>query len=190
MNDYEKIINFVLKKMNLTHRHDELFDIGLIAFTNGINTFDESKGYQYMSYLYDCIKNAIMKQLDYEKRKRRKANVVSLNTLISDNTELQDMLGYEYDYEQNSYIIEMINIINKRIDDLTDNQQLIIKHLYGLDGYKELSAQEIAKKYKFSRNYVYLVKKRVINILRNALYQYKSYDNKYDNQDKKHINSI
>lgn len=181
--DYEKIINFVIKKMKLGYRHDEIFDIGMIGFVNGLNTFDESKGYTIVTYLYRCIKNEICKYLYLQNMPKRTGEVISYNTMISEDTELLEVLGYDIDYEQNYYVNEMLKEIFNRLSKLTKKQQLIFNHLYGLNGYKEMSARQIEDKYGFSRQSIHQIKKRVLNQLRFILQKYQNEERKYDKED-------
>ena len=174
--DYEKIINFTINKMRLGYRRNELFDIGMVGFVRGINTFDETKGYQYMSYLYDCIKNEIGHYLQYENRKKRCFETISLNTIIKGDTELQDLLGYQTNYLEDNYVDELMETINDRISFMTKKEQLVFNHLYGLNGYDELTTGEITEKYGFSRQSIYQIKKRTLNKLRNILYKYQKSD--------------
>lgn len=176
--DYDKIINFTINKMKLGYRRDELFDIGMIGFVQGINTYDETKGYQYISYLYDCIKNEILHHLLYESRKKRNFETVSLNTMISDDTELQDLLGYETDYSEDNYKDELIQTINDRMSFMTTKEQLVFNHLYGLNGYDELTSKQITEKYGFSRQSIYQIKRITLNKLRHALHDFQNEDNK------------
>lgn len=177
--DYKKIISFVINDMNLNYRKDELFDVGMIGFVNGINNYDETKGFKYMTFLYDCIKNEILRYLQYEKRVKRDGEVISLNTIINGNTELQDLIGYETDYEQNAYIDEMIMVIEKRSEDFTEKQKIVFNHLFGFNGCKQLTAKEITEKYGLSRQSVYQIKKAIINILRHTLQNYRNRDGIY-----------
>lgn len=172
--DYDKIINYVIKKMKLGYRHDEIFDIGMIGFVNGLNNFDESKGYTIVNYLYHCIKNEICKYLHLESMPKRTAEVISYNTMISEDTELLEILGYDIDYEQNLYIDDMLKEISNRLRELTKKQRLIFNHLYGLNGYDQMTSREIQDKYGFSRSSICLIKKRTLNKLKFILQKYQS----------------
>ena len=178
--DYDKIIKFVLKDMKLSYRYDELFDIGMIGFVNGINNYDETRGIKYITFLYDCIRYEIIHYLEYEKSKKRYFETISLNTKIGDTTELQDLLGYQTDYEQNAYMDELMAVIEKRSEDFTEKQKIIFNHLFGLNGYQELTAKEITKKYGFSRQSIYQMKDIVIKKLKNALHDYQNKDGLYE----------
>ncbi len=180
--DYEKIINFTINKMKLGYRRDELFDIGMIGFVQGINTFDETKGYQYISYLYDCIKNEIAHHLQYESRKKRNFETISLNTIINGDTELQDLLGYETDYSEDNYMNELMDVINDRMSFMTRKEQLVFNHLYGINGYDEMTPKEITEKYGFSRQSIYQIKKITLNKLRYILHRYQNEKTTYHNK--------
>ena len=177
--DFDKIIRYVLKDMKLSYRYDELYDVGLIGFVNGINNYDESKGYKYITFLYDCIKYEIIHYLQYEKRQKRYGETISLNTIIKGNTELQDLLGYQTDYEQNAYIDELIMLIEKRSEDFTDKQKIIFNHLFGFNGYKEMTPKEITEKYGFSRQSIHQMKDKILRILKNTLQKYQNNEGLY-----------
>lgn len=181
--DYDKIVKYVIKDMKLGYKFDELFDVGVIGFVRGINAYDENKGFTYITFLYDCIKYEITHYLQYESSKKRKGEIVSLSSLISDDTELQDLIGYETDYSQDSYINEMLMIIKKRSVDFTKKQKIIFNHLYGLNGYQEMTVKEIGEKYGLSRQNINQIKKQIINKLRFVLMKYQNEEGKYS---KKH----
>lgn len=167
--DYKKIINFVLKKMNLSYRHDELFDLGMIGFVKGVNSYDKSRG-TYMTYLYDCIRNEIIRQIDYENRPKRQIEIVSYNTMISEDTELIDLLGYDIDYSEQVYFDELIKkILIFSSEHLTERQEEIFKYIYGIEGYPKLSFEEIAKIYKTSRQAIWDSHTRILNKLKKHL---------------------
>ena len=181
--DYEKIINYVIKQMKLGYRHDEIFDVGMIGFVNGLNNFDESKGYTIVNYLCHCIRNEICKYLYLQSMPKRTAEVISYNTMISEDTELLEVLGCDIDYDQNLYIDDMLKEISNRLRELTKKQRLVFNHLYGLNGCKQMTSREIQDKYGFSRSSVCLIKKRTLNKLRFILQKYQNEERKYDKED-------
>lgn len=175
--DYEKIINYVLKSMGLSYRRDELFDVGMIGFVNGINSYDETKGFTYMTYLYDCIKNEILHYLKYENRKRRIVETISLNTEINYNTELLDFIPSYEKYDEILYLDELLYVINRRLSFLSERDETIFKHLYGIDGYKELTTEELQEKFKTSKQNIQRIKMKILRMLRYEMLSkyYKTY---------------
>lgn len=186
--DYEKIINHIIKKMRLGYRHDEFFDVGMIGFMNGINTFDETRGAKLLTYVYECVKNEIMKQLKYENCVSRTAEVISLNVLVSkdEETELGDLIGYKEEYEKNLYKSELYRIIDCRISFMTEKQRDILYHFYGLAGCKKMSIDELAQKYNTSRQNINDIKRRLINQLKYVTRDfYQNYrEGLYDKEDR------
>lgn len=182
--DYDKIVNFVIKSMHLGYRYDEIFDAGLIGFVNGLNNYDESKKIKYSTYLYECIKNEILRYINHDKRKKGEVEIVSLNTTINDDIELQDMIGYDIDYDQNYYVNQLIEIISDSMRDLTKKQYLVFSHLYGLNGFKEMTATEINNTYGFSKQNIHQIKDKVLNKLRYVLRHYRNEEGLYDKKNR------
>jgi RNA polymerase sporulation-specific sigma factor len=186
--DYEKIINGILKKMNLKYHRDELFDIGMIGFVKGLNTYNDNKGTKISTYLYKCVKNEIMKQLKYENCVSRTADVVSLNVLVGkdEETELGDLIGYKEEYEKNLYKSELYRIIDCRISFMSEKQRDILYHFYGLEGCKKMSIDELAQKYNTTKQNINGIKRRLINqlkyITRDFYQNYK--EGLYDKEDR------
>ena len=169
--DYEKIVKFVIKDMKLGHRFDELYDIGIIGFVNGINNYDESKGYQYITFLYDCIKNEIVHFLEYEKRVKRDAVVISLNTIVND-IELGDLIPTFQDYDRQLYLEEISKLIDRRLAMLKPRDERIFKHIFGIGGYEKLNCVQLESKFKMSRQNVQRIKVRVLKMLRHEIKDY------------------
>lgn len=182
--DYDKIINFVIKSMHLGYRYDEIFDAGLIGFVNGLNSYDESKKIKYSTYLYECIKNEILRYINHDKRKKGEVEIVSLNTTINDDIELQDMIGYDIDYDQNYYVNQLIEIISDSMKELTKKQYLVFSHLYGLNGFKEMTVTEINHMYGFSKQNIHQIKDKVLNKLRYVLRHYRNEEGLYDKKNR------
>lgn len=169
--EHEKLINFVINKLNLQRKRDELLDIGMIGFTRGLNSYDETKG-KYSTFLYECIKNEILRYLDYEKRKGRDTEIISYNVNIKDskNTQLLDMLGYDVKYDDDIYFNEIIQkIMIELAENFTIRQEEIFKYIYGIDGFPKLSYVEIAKIYHTSKQSIYDTHTRVLKRLRGKL---------------------
>lgn len=173
INDYKKLILFVIKDMRLTRKIDELFDIGMVGFVRGINTYDKTMNIKYSTYLYTCIKNEIMHHLAYEKReKRAKYKSISLNTLIDSKTELQDLIGYEVDYFKDYCDRESIEVLKYQIENLPYTEQLILNHLFGLNGYKMMNSNELSKYYGINRKAIRNIKERFLRKAKRKLNEY------------------
>lgn len=169
--------------MGLGYKFDDLYDIGIIGFVRGINSYDETKNSKLTTYLYECIKNEILKHLEKENKKNE---TLSLNTNIGDNTELIDIIPSYEKYDEKLYLDEMLWAINRRLSFLKERDEIIFKHLYGLDGYKVLSYQEICKKYNMTKQNITRIRKKVINILKYSTKDYyKTYQELLSSENKR-----
>lgn len=174
-----KLVKYVINKEHLVFRYDDIFDLGLIGLMNGINTFDKTKGFKLSTYLYKCIKNEIDNQLRSETCLKRNFETVSLNTIINeDGTELGEMLGYEYDYQDKLISDEIMIKITRRLSEISRKNEEIFYHYLGINGYKKLSQVEIARKYKLSHQRVQGIIRKTKSILR---YELREYWREYEN---------
>ena len=57
----EKLIYLAIKRVGLIKKDKEVYDIGLIGITKGINTYDKNMGYKETTYLYKCIYNELVR---------------------------------------------------------------------------------------------------------------------------------
>lgn len=169
------MIYHVLKKMHLLYRKDDLFDAGLIGLTDAINNFDENKGVKLSTFMYQCIKNRIGHVIVNENTQKRQAEIISLNTIIGDDgeNELQDLIGYDPNYDEEIINKDMFEKINKRLSLLPKKQKEVFNYLYGLNGYEILTYPEIAKKLNVSESYISNIRAKVINKLKYFLKDYK-----------------
>ena len=163
--DYEKYINHVLKKMNLKHRREDLFDVGMIGFVNGINTYNENSGAKLSTYVFTCIKNEIVKQLIYESCARRDAKLISYNTLVGEEKEdeLLETFGYEQNFDGNLSWEELEKKILVILAEYNKRREDIFKYIYGLDGYPMLTYEEVAKIFHTSRQSICITHKTILN---------------------------
>lgn len=188
INDYDKYIKFVLKDMRIGYLYDELYDLGLIGFVKGLNTFDKNKNVKISTYIYECIKNQILVGLAKLKKYNEKYNPISLDQPITveKDLELRDVIPHYENYERNIYMDEIMYVINRRLSFLDDKQQEIFKDIYGLDGHKQLSSKELQKKYKTTKQNLYQIKSKVLNKLKHITQDYKEnyLEGLYDKKDR------
>lgn len=152
----QNLIYFVLKKMNLYDKRDDLFDVGLLGLIKGVDSFDPQKG-ALSTYLYRCIYTALLMEI----RKKRPITI-SFDTPI-DSTEtitLEDILKDDYDFTEEFVKQEKIEQIYLALDKLSDKERDIIVKSYGLFNTKRYKQKELAEIYNFSQSYVSRVVKK------------------------------
>ena len=168
--DYSKFICFVLKKMNLMYRYEELFDAGMIGFVRGIKKFDDIKGYKWSTFLYECIKNEILRVIEYENRPKRDVEILSLNYPVTDNkhkySELQDLIPFFVNYEEMLYVDDVIHDVMIFLSKCKKKHEDIFKYIYGIDGYPKLTFDEIAKIYGTTKQSIHAIHIRLMKKIR------------------------
>ena len=151
---------------------EDLISIGTIGLIKGITTFDPSKGARLATYAARCVENEI---LMYFRSQRKSAQDVSLSDYIETSTDgaalsLMDVVsedeGLLETVSQKQQLIQLRRVIGKV---LTDQERLVIRLRYGLDGEKPCRQREVAQKTGISRSYVSRIEKRALEKLREAM---------------------
>lgn len=171
--DNQGLIYKVIKDLHLHWASDDEFDDyyyeGLIGLIKGAKEYDYSKS-NSSTFLYVCIKNEINHYLLYKNTKGRinpYGKDVSLNTLISDEDELLDLIPDNNDVAKEieqkireEAMLEAVNSLPREKD------RLVIKMYYGLDGYAELgSLKKVSEALGVSNSMIYTRYHRAINQL-------------------------
>lgn len=172
-----KLINYMITKMHLYYSTDDeyqaYYDDGLIGLINGVKTYNDEKNIKLSTYLATCIKNSILRGIYLNGLDKRKANFecVSLNTVVNDGeknkTELLDFIPNEkIDVEEETEKKITLEAIITELNNMKlQKDALCIKMYYGLDGEKQLTTEEIAKKLNISRSAVnFKIKRGIENI--------------------------
>lgn len=164
----ERLIFYVLKKMNLLHEADELYDIALIGMVKAIDKYDPSKG-KLSTFLCTAIRNEITSELSYRCRQKRGFgySTCSLDTEIDeDGTTLKEVIVTDYNIEDEMIKNEQLQDLNNAIDKLKGKRKVIILHYFGLRGYEQLNQVQIAKKFGWGRSNVSVTYKRALKQLK------------------------
>lgn len=146
---YTSIVVFTKKIIgNQAEAEDITIDVFSILFKRFEHFDNESK---ISSFLYKSARNRCLNYL--KAKKRHDVRNLEFVERIQDDT----LLEYEYSIKQ-----EIIEAINKAIEDLPDECKKIFKLLY----YKEMKPTEVAAELHISVNTVYVQKSRAITMLR------------------------
>lgn len=160
----------------------ELISDGNMGLLRAIDKFDESKNVKFISYAVWWIRQAILESI----KKKNAINFVEIepNTdndsyidkkLIEDD---EDDTSFNHEFsnendEKNKEISEnQRNIITNIIGTLSDRERDIIENYYGLSNAKELTLNEIGKKYNLSSERVRQIKLNAIRKLRSKILLY------------------
>lgn len=160
------LVKYCINNKHLGFKFDEVYEIGLIGLINGVDFYDTDKGIKLSTYLYNCISNEINKYMNLINTKKRKGEVVSLNTIVGEDTELQDLLGYEENIDDEIYTKDLEYIIEHRLDSENERNVNVFYDFCGILGHNKLKTDEICKKYNISKPYVYQIVDRFKGILK------------------------
>lgn len=161
------LIGLAIKKLHIHWKTQDEFqdyeDAGIDGLLSGIRTYEKEKGYKKSTYYYSCIKNEICKSMYLKSCKKRKGDVVSLNTVINEGIELGELIPSEDNIEEKTIKKARKKELLRLVNNLPiEKDKLIIKNLFGLDGYKEISAEKLAKKLGISKTAIYDKKRRAL----------------------------
>lgn len=171
-----KLIDYMIFKMNLGHKLDDYYDIGLKALTQAGNTFDENKENKFSGYACICIRNEILKQIDLENAKKRQSNVnaVSFDSELCHNDNnnpitLLDVYDDGTDLEEEIIKQERIDLLNKIIAILEPNDRFMLEHYFELGGCEKLTYKKIGDRLGLKQRYVECRIKRAMRIIKKIM---------------------
>ena len=171
----EKYKNLIYKVIKDTHCHyatddefQDYYDAGMIGLIYGINKFDASQQ-ETTTYFVNCIKHGIYRFFHDKTKYVRKINYIEKESLdyIDDNDiNLHEIIADENVNIENEIIKkEQYEILYKAINMLKPSYRYIICHYYGVQ-CKKLTLEDMAKKYKISRQAVSVKKDCALRDLR------------------------
>lgn len=119
---YEQFKPMIIKLCNKWSRigvieYDDLMQIALLALIHAYNTYDETRGKKFSSYVYDMIEYRIRKEIYLTNKKNKNKPAISLNAVIEnsegDTIELIDLIADELDLQEEIQNKIMINYYEK-----------------------------------------------------------------------------
>jgi RNA polymerase sporulation-specific sigma factor len=168
-----RLVAHIMKKYYAqTADQEGLISIGTIGLIKGISTFDGSKGARLATYAARCVENEI---LMYYRSQKKTAQDVSLSDYIETGADgaalsLMDVVSDEEDLLENVSRREMVGKLMMAVaDELTPQEQLVIRLRYGLGGQKPHRQREVAQITGISRSYVSRIEKKAMEKLRQAM---------------------
>lgn len=129
---------------------DDAVSISYIGLIKAAEYFDASRKVKFSTYAVKCILTEFRKEL---RKQSRRVDTVSLNTLISDNSDLT--FADLFPDEDNHYLnIEYDEILQNCLSKLTDREkEIVIDYLHN-SGLKQV---DLAEKFGISRQRVSVI---------------------------------
>ena len=161
-----RLVVFIAKKFESTGIGiEDLISIGTIGLIKAINTFKADKNIKLATYASRCIENEILMYI--RKTANQKAEV-SLDEPINmdcDGNELllSDILGTDEDMILRPMEDDVdICVLRQALRELPDREREIVLMRFGLEGRKELTQKEVARKMGISQSYISRLEKRIM----------------------------
>jgi RNA polymerase sporulation-specific sigma factor len=168
-----RLVAHIMKKYYaIASDQEDLISIGTIGLIKGITTFDHTKGARLATYAARCVENEI---LMYFRSQRKSSQDVSLSDYIETGAEgtalsLMDVVSDQEDLTDAICRKESAKQIRSAIEQcLTQQEKLVIRLRYGLDGEAPLRQREVAQRTGISRSYVSRIEKKALEKLRKAM---------------------
>src|SRR5690625_4212551 len=161
-----RLVAHIVKKFDNTGEETEdLISIGTIGLIKGVESFSAGKGTKLATYAARCIENEILMHLRAFKKVRKD---VSIHDPIGQDKEGNEISLIDILEAENEDVIEYIEL-NMEIEKLEmyysildRREKEVVDYRFDLDGYKEKTQRDIAKKLDISRSYVSRIEKRAL----------------------------
>ena len=168
-----RLVVFIARRFENTGVNlEDLISIGTIGLIKGISTFDPDKGARLATYAARCVENEI---LMYFRSQRKSSQDVSLSDCIETGTDgaalsLMDVVCDDADLLEQVSTRESVRELRRAMDtSLTDQERLVVRLRYGLDGEAPKRQREVAAVTGISRSYVSRIEKKALEKLKAAL---------------------
>ena len=168
-----RLVAHIMKKYYAqTADQEDLISIGTIGLIKAITSFDGSKGTRLATYAARCIENEILMHF---RSMRKSAQDVSLSDYIETGSDgaalsLMDVVSEDCDLLEQVSTRQTIQQLRDCLDTcLNEQERLVVRLRYGLDGNTPLRQREVAQVTGISRSYVSRIEKRALQKLRGAL---------------------
>lgn len=151
---------------------EDLISIGTIGLIKAIGTYRLDRNIKLATYASRCIENEILMHI--RKISGQKAEV-SLDEPINmdyDGNELllSDILGTEEDTVTGPLEDDVdLQLLRQALRELPQREREIVLMRFGLEGRKELTQKEVARKMGISQSYISRLEKRIMLRLRKEL---------------------
>ena len=168
-----RLVAHIMKKYYAqTSDQEDLISIGTIGLIKGISTFDASKGARLATYAARCVENEILMHF---RAQRKSAQDVSLSDYIETGNDgtalsLMDVVSEDVDLTEQICMQESVKQLHQAVADaLTEQERMVIRLRYGLDGEMPRRQREVAQITGISRSYVSRIEKRALEKLKAVL---------------------
>lgn len=165
-----RLVVFIAKRFESTGINiEDLVSIGTIGLMKAIGTYRADRNIKLATYASRCIENEILMHLRKIANQKTEISLDEPINLDGEGNELllSDVLGTAEDEIQRPLEADAeVMVLRQALRELPDREQEIICMRFGLDGCKEQTQKEVAKKMGISQSYISRLEKRILGKLR------------------------
>lgn len=172
-----QLVHFVANKFRNTRiDYDDLYGAAMFGFTKALNSFDKDRGAKFSTYAVNCMKNEV--RFFLRKERRQSDHNISYNLVLStdkngNDFELYNILADNSDgaKEVSDLLVRKENheMILRAVSQLSELEQYIINHRYGLNGCEFKTQKEIAAEINMSQANVSKIQKNCMKKIKKFL---------------------
>lgn len=151
---------------------EDLISIGTIGLIKAIGTYRQDKKIKLATYASRCIENEILMHIRKISGQKAEVSLDEPINLDGDGNELllSDVLGTEEDVISRPLEDDVdIRVLRQALGELPQREREIILERYGLEGHREQTQKEVARKLGISQSYISRLEKRILQRLKREL---------------------
>ena len=148
---------------------EDLISIGTIGLIKAIGTYKPDKKIKLATYASRCIENEILMHIRKTANQKAEVSLDEPINMDGDGNELllSDILGTEDDMILRSLEEDVdLRVLRQALRELPGREREIVLMRYGLEGRKELTQKEVARKMGISQSYISRLEKRIMQRLK------------------------
>lgn len=151
---------------------EDLISIGTIGLIKAVGTYRREKNIKLATYASRCIENEILMHIRKIAGQKTEVSLDEPINMDYDGNELllSDILGTDEDLILRPLEDDVdLCILRDALSKLPPREREIMVLRYGLEGQKELTQKEVAKRMGISQSYISRLEKRIMLRLRKEL---------------------
>ena len=165
-----RLVVFISRRFESTGINlEDLISIGTIGLIKAIGTYKPDKKIKLATYASRCIENEILMHIRKTANQKAEVSLDEPINMDGDGNELLlgDILGTEDDMILRSLEEDVdLRVLRQALRELPGREREIVLMRYGLEGRKELTQKEVARKMGISQSYISRLEKRIMQRLK------------------------
>ena len=168
-----RLVVFIARRFENTGVNlEDLISIGTIGLIKAVDTYHMDRNIKLATYASRCIENEILMHIRKISNQKTEISLDEPINMDYDGNELllSDILGTEEDMilRPMEDAVDLI-LLRRAVKDLPPREREIVYLRFGLEGYRELTQKEVAKKMGISQSYISRLEKRIMQKLRKEI---------------------